>query len=207
VEDALTDNPGDSDAIYEVHASEPMAPGQMTDAGPVRAPKEGKNLGSLNFHFQHDFANKPIDQAFDETLAWLKREGARKIRSTRPSKIDAIHGSHTTVSGWKRNAKKKMSFTLTRTANGVQVVATIAPVFANASDVSMMREEAMVNWGIMKEELWAIMEGRDRCTVAARYEMYTKEIAQVSANRGRQMTRRERGSSPSAYWLQPLTSC
>lgn len=78
------------------------------------------------------------DEVYDKIMTWLTMENARKVVGLKPTSIEAVHGSHKTVKGWKRNAKKKLNILFSPSPSGVIVSATASPVMANSSDVAQM---------------------------------------------------------------------
>ncbi len=110
--------------------------------------------------YSHDFKVKRKEEVFDGIIRWLSTEGAEIENSNKPLQITAMHGSRKTVSVWKRNARKKLDFSLTDTAEGthVQVEAHTGSMMY-LDDVATWKKQIYVNYGLLLEEIWASVDG------------------------------------------------
>jgi hypothetical protein len=97
-----------------------------------------------------------VEEACERIVAWLTKRGGKvdDKRSKKPNFIWANHGSHWTVCGWKKNAKKVMQFYLTPMESGVHVRVTIEPTSINTQDVIHFWTDAERNWTELADEFW-----------------------------------------------------
>ncbi len=112
---------------------------------------------AISFQYTHEFRGEQADEVYDKVMGWLTKEEARKVVGVRPTSIEAVHGSHKTMKGWNRNAKKKLGFLFSPSPNGTAVSVTASPTMANSSDVAQMAEDARLNWGLLAEVSCQIM--------------------------------------------------
>lgn len=141
----------------------------------------------VGFQYSHELRSMRADEAYDRVMAWLSKEEARNVVGNRPTSIEAIHGSHRTIKGWNRNAKKKLSFTFSPSPTGVMVSATASPTMANRSDVAQMAEDARLNWGLLLEECWAFIEGKTTTESAERMKMAKADLVTKNREEGKRM--------------------
>lgn len=127
------------------------------------------------------------DEVYDKIMTWLTMENARKVVGLKPTSIEAVHGSHKTVKGWKRNAKKKLNILFSPSPSGVIVSATASPVMANSSDVAQMAEDARLNWGLLLEECWAFVEGKATTESAERMKTAKADLVVKNREEGKRM--------------------
>lgn len=110
--------------------------------------------------YSHEFKGKKAEEVFDGIMLWLKNERAEVEGSSRPTQIEAVHGSRKTVSVWKRNARKKLEFSINAISDGVKVdVKTSTGSMMYADDVGTWRPQIYVNYGLLLEEIWASVDG------------------------------------------------
>ena len=104
--------------------------------------------------FEHVLNNRPTEDAFRTLEGWLRDEKA-SIRSAQPpNRIEATHGRALQPMGWKRDAKKTMTFELVQQGPNVLVRVAIAPPILNISDVTSREDQARANWNELLAELW-----------------------------------------------------
>jgi len=142
---------------------------------------------AVSFQYSHEFKGKRADEVYDKVMPWLTKEYAKNVVGTRPASIEAIHGSHKTMKGWKRNAKKKLNFTLAPSQSGVAAFVTASPTMANSSDVAHMAEDARLNWGLLAEECWAAVDGKDTTENAERIKLEKADLVAKNREEGKKM--------------------
>jgi hypothetical protein len=142
---------------------------------------------AISFQYSHEFKGKRADEVYEKVMAWLTKEEARKVVSTKPTSIEAIHGSHKTMKGWNRNAKKKLSIFISPSPSGVTASATASPTMANSSDVAQMSEDARLNWGLLIEECWAAVDGKVTTENAERIKLERTNLMAVNREAGKRM--------------------
>lgn len=108
---------------------------------------------TIEFEFNYDIHNRKIDEVFNKILQWLTNEKAKIKDAQPPIRIIAVHGSHRTVSGWKRNAKKTIQLCLSDTDHSTHLRAVVRPAEVNRVDVASMEEEARANWNLLIEDM------------------------------------------------------
>lgn len=143
---------------------------------------------AVSFQYSHEFKGKRADEVYDKVMSWLTKEDARNIVGTKPASIEAIHGSHKTMKGWKRNAKKKLNFTFSPSPSGVTVFVTASPTMANSSDVAQMAEDAWLNWGLLVEVCWAAVDGKSTTENAERIKREKADLMAKNREEGRKMS-------------------
>jgi hypothetical protein len=110
--------------------------------------------------YTHDFEGKKREEVFDRIIQWLDIEKAEIENSNRPSQITAIHGSRKTVSVWKRDARKKLIFTLDDLPGGTHInIETHTGSLMYADDVNSWRQQIYINYGLLLEEIWDSVNG------------------------------------------------
>jgi len=110
--------------------------------------------------YTHDFEGKKREEVFDRIIQWLNTEKAEIENSNRPSQITAIHGSRKTVSVWKRDARKKLIFTLNDLPEGTHInIETHTGSLMYADDVNSWRQQIYINYGLLLEEIWDSVNG------------------------------------------------
>ena len=111
------------------------------------------------FEYMHDFKNKKAEEVFDKILVQLKAENATVISSTHPNVIEAVHGSPKTVLVWKASAAKRLSFTISSTADGTNVKVKAAPDSQiYKCDVENASSEICSIWGAVLNDVWTGVE-------------------------------------------------
>jgi len=109
---------------------------------------------TAEFEYRHEFASLSPGQVFDSVIKWLEAEGAKIKAKNGPTSIAAVQGSMKTVSVWKRDAKKKLLFTIQAKGQGADVFLKASPgSLMYADDVNSMRQEIFINWGLLAEEI------------------------------------------------------
>lgn len=111
--------------------------------------------------FEHVLVNRTREDAYRIVEGWLRDEKATIKSSQPPSRIEAAHGKALQPMGWKRDAKKTMTFELAQQGADVLVRVAIAPPFLNISDVTSREDQARANWNELLAELWTRFGERD----------------------------------------------
>ncbi|MDW5564015.1 MAG: hypothetical protein SA339_12410 [Methanomassiliicoccus sp.] len=142
---------------------------------------------AISFQYSHEFKGKRANEVFDKIMVWLTKEDAKKVVGTEPTRIEAIHGSHRTVKGWKRNAKKELTFDLSQSSNGVVVSVNASPVMINSSDLAQMAEDARLNWGMLLEECWGFVEGKTITENGERLKLEKADLVAKNREEGKRM--------------------
>lgn len=142
---------------------------------------------ATKFEYRHEFSNVTQVRAYGAILKWLEAEGS-KVEGTAPSaSIEATHGSLKTVSAWKRDAKKKLSFSVQPNSDGCVVLLQASPSMMYADDVNSMRNEIFVNWGLLAEEIWAFVEGRPAPAASSEFTQAKEKLGDANRALGRKM--------------------
>jgi len=105
-----------------------------------------------------------------------------------PTSIEAVHGSLKTVSVWKRDAKKKLRFSIQAKGRGAEVLLKISPgSLMYADDVGTMKKEIFINWGTLAEEIWGYVEGKLGITVVSEFLKSRSNLAEANIVLGKRM--------------------
>ncbi len=104
--------------------------------------------------FEHVLTNRTTEDAFQIVEGWLRDEKANIKSAQPPSRIEASHGRTLQPMGWKKDAKKTMTFELVRQGPNILVRVAIAPPILNISDVTSREDQARANWNELLAELW-----------------------------------------------------
>jgi len=126
------------------------------DSHPRRGTRTGYSIG-----FEHVTTNRTIEDAFRIVEGWLRDEKASIKSAQPPSRIEASHGKALQPMGWKKDAKKTLTFELVQQGPNVFVRVAIAPPFLNISDVTSREDQARANWNELLAELWTRFGERD----------------------------------------------
>lgn len=143
---------------------------------------------AAEFEYRHEFVNKPVGEVHGAIVRWLGTEGAKVSRDEAPNLIEAVHGSLKTISVWKRDAKKKLTFDILAKREGSEVVLKASPgSIGYADDVGRMRQEIFVGWGLLAEEIWAFVEGRPAAPAVSEFNYAKEELSAANRVQGRKM--------------------
>ena len=104
--------------------------------------------------FEHELVGETQEKVFQVIEDWLRDEKAKIKQNHPPSYIEASHGSRLQPIGWRKNAKKTITFQLSPEGNNVRVTIDMLPSALNASDVGARSEEARANWNELLTSLW-----------------------------------------------------
>ena len=105
--------------------------------------------------FEHVLTNRSADDVFRVIEGWLRDEKAKTKSAQPPGRIEASHGRAFQPMGWKKDAKKTMTFEIMPEGTSVRVRANIAPAILNIADVVKREDQARANWNELLLELWA----------------------------------------------------
>ena len=115
--------------------------------------RQGTRTG-YSIGFEHVLTNRVTDDAFRIIEGWLRDEKANIKSAQPPNRIEASHGKALQPMGWKKDAKKTMTFELIQQGPNVLVRVAIAPPILNISDVTSREDQARANWNELLAELW-----------------------------------------------------
>ena len=99
------------------------------------------------------------EEAFQQIISWLKKEGAQITREKAPEKVEAIQGSMKPLKVWNVGTEKRMSFTLGEDADGVNISLVMEPASKMyEDDVLVWKNKIQTGWGQLADDLWAYLE-------------------------------------------------
>lgn len=84
----------------------------------------------------------------------MRSQKAKVKQSQPPVFIQASHGRALQPLGWKKDARKTITFRIMPQENDVLVRAEFNPAALNASDVRSRIEQAQANWNELLSDLW-----------------------------------------------------
>jgi len=123
---------------------------------------------SYSIDFVHRVTGRTLEEAYQTALEWLQSQKA-EVKATRaPTHIEAWHGRAFQIMGWRKDAKKTLSFDFEPAGPDVLVTVRITPAFGNATDVQMHEGQARANWNELHAELWVQFGEEDAIEEAIR---------------------------------------
>ena len=108
----------------------------------------------FSIDFQHRVAGRSLEQTFQGITRWLQDQKGHIKVSRPPLHLEASHGRALQPMGWRKDARKTITFDLAAQGPDVQVNARFIPPLLNASDVQSRMDEARSNWNELLAELW-----------------------------------------------------
>ena len=111
-------------------------------------------MAEYSIVLDHLIRNRTVAESFCMIEEWLRVEGAKVKQYQPPNFLKASHGRAMQLMGWKKDAKKTISFELSQQGSDTYVRVTLTPALGNAMDVRMGEVEARSNWGELMAELW-----------------------------------------------------
>ena len=104
--------------------------------------------------FEHRVAGTTTPSVFQTIDEWLRSEKAKVKQSQFPVFITASHGRALQPMGWKKDARKTITFYIAQDGPDVMVKAEFKPAALNASDVNSRMDQARANWNELLSGLW-----------------------------------------------------
>ena len=139
---------------------------------------------SYSIRFDRQLPGRPPEYVYQALRGWLAQQNAKIEQDSPPFRVTAVHGRGMQMFGWRKDAKKTLTFSIQSMPGGTYVVVDAAPPFLNASDVRTREEEARANWGELLGEAWAAC-GDAAAAEEAKYA--TTELRKAGGESGRSM--------------------